>query len=475
MTAKKKKLFWLFIYLLMGCILCFNNRNAGIVFFTALPFHIWLFLFFYSRNHYVFTLFSFILLIAIGLNSVIFFFNEEVDTYDGMEFLANSNKFSLFLHAYSQIFVFCLTIVLLSLRFKQRKDANILKSSFSIIYERFGRVASSCVATWLIIILVPLMSYISIWMYNHNLGILGLQQTELPYHMTGLLFYSRRFIFPIILLFLYMKSPHKWLSLCLISAYAIISAVSGCSKSLGLLITIPIIIMSFAYRRNLMGIISIILSVFIYIFVSASRSFVYLSETPLFNIGEVFAFSWELFKESDFNTLFSFIVSFTDRLYGVHLSVLGDHFNFTSLNEFVSYYSGNSIGKVIPNFDLVIKGVVLPDDKAYGLGFGYLATMVLLASDNYFFVILQAVILFILLDYTEKLVQRLFVAAPSAYMKLGVMAVAAFMVMKLNDAGTLKPVYLSLALLFIFDRLLRNRLGKQKGEMNNNSIVRDNI
>ena len=475
MTAKIKKLLGLFMYFLLGCILCNNNGNAGIVFFSALPFHIWLVRFFYMRNHYVFTLFSFILLIAIGLNSVIFFLNEEVDTYDGMDFLVKSDKFSLFFHAYSQILLFCLTIVLLSLKFKNRNSINILKGSFSIVYDQFGRVSSSYIVTWFIIILVPLMSYVSIWMYNHNLGILGLQQTVLPYHMTGLLFYSRRFIFPLLLLFLFMKSPHKWFSFCLISIYAIISSVSGSSKSLGLLITIPFIIMSFGYRRNLMGIISIILSIFIFVFVTASRNLVYLDDTPLFTIGEVFTLSWELFKESDFNTLLAFVVSFTDRLYGVHLSVLGDHFNFTTLNEFISYYLGNSIGEVIPNFDLVIKGVVLPDDKAYGMGFGYLATMVLLASDNYFMVIFQAIILFVFFNYTERLVQRLFIASSSAYIKLGIMAVAAYMVMKLNDGGTLKPVYLSLVLLILLDRLLINRLLKHKGDFDNSSIVRDCI
>lgn len=459
MDTKKVKPFWIILYFLLGCFICTSSRVTGIIYFTVLPFHLWMVSFFYSRKHFLLTLFSIIILVAIGLNSIFFFLADSMDDFVGMNTLGSFNKEEVFIHAYKQIFIFCLAIVLLSLFSKQKKSSNILQETLSIIRSYFGEgskfTKTNKAATVLLIILVPLMSYVSLWMYNHNVGILGLKQTVLPHHMTGVLFYTRRFLFPIVLIYLFVKSPNKWLSFILLSIYAIIASASGASKSLGLLITIPLILLSYGYKKYYMLSTSIFLTIFVFVFVTACRSFIYLSDTPLYTIEEVFTFSWDIVKESDWNTLTDFFVTFSGRLFGINLSIVGDQYNQATLSDLIYYYFGVNIGSIVPNLDFLILGREMPEDRAFGTALGYIASMILLASDNFLLLIIQCIFIYTILNTMEILIQRIFNTSTNVFIKFGVVAFAAFAVMKLNDGLSLKPVYLILVLLYIVDKLVK--------------------
>lgn len=456
---KKSKIFVIFIYVLLGIILCAGNLYASIVYITVLPFHLWMVSFFYSRKRFLLTLFSIVILVAIGVNSIFFFLADNMDDFVGMNTFGSYNKVDVFFHAYIQLFFFCLTIILLSLFFKQRTSTNIIKESFSMIRSYFGEGSmfnkTTNTATFLLIVLVPLMCYMTLWMYDHNVGILGLKQTVLPYHMTGVLFYIRRFLFPIVLLYLFIKSPHKLISFILLSVYAVIAATTGSSKSLGLLITIPLILLGYGYKNRLLFFSSILLSIGIYIFVSASRNFMYLSDTPLYTITEVFSLSWVAFTESDWNALTDFFVSFSGRLFGISLSIVGDQYNQTSIIDLVSYYCGVNIGSIVPNLDYLILGRDLPEDRAYGTALGYLASMILLSSDNIILIIIQAFLIFTILSILESLIQDMFWLSSNVLVKLLVVVGGGYAVMQLNDGLSLTPVYLIIILLYIGRRVIK--------------------
>jgi hypothetical protein len=229
---------------------------------------------------------------------------------------------------------------------------------------------------YLFIFLVILQFPVSSFMFKYKIGVVGIIPDNLPYHITGLLYYYRLFILPIILFILVYSTINKKYSsliIFLIFLEASYSGLMSVSKSLMILHMMPIIYYFYYKKNNIMLYSSITIILFLYIVISNARNYVY---------------ALELFSEANFlsivnaliidNTLewsksfFSSIFQILTRLGGIN-EFIPTYFNIYEL-EFVSYtyfieklFGLQSYFQNNFNSTEVIYGLVFPADKAYGI------------------------------------------------------------------------------------------------------------
>ena len=219
------------IYFIIGFVILFYDTSAGILYFTVFPIH---FLFVYKSikwGNYCLSLVFLLLLLSQGVNSFLFFLNR--DKYSAIGFKAvGSFEFILADYLGSYFYIFCFSVVLFFFSFLLSKTKT---NVFNAIGDKTTTFSSdkkaSSLYMYLSIILCAIAIVLSIIMYTNQLGILGLNQKQLPFHLTGILYYFRRFVIAGLLIFFYAKSKNRNIALLFIVLYAFIYSFASVSRS----------------------------------------------------------------------------------------------------------------------------------------------------------------------------------------------------------------------------------------------------
>jgi hypothetical protein len=228
-----------------------------------------------------------------------------------------------------------------------------------------------------------------------KIGLVGLIPIQLPYRLTGILFYVRRYIFSAILAYLYLKTNDNKLSAIILIIYALIVGVTGSSKGAALIVLAPIAYVSFLYKNKRLGWAIIIAMLVIYEFVSFSRNYIFEEEASL-EWDVVFSNTFEYVTSSYSLTdiLTMGIEGLCSRIYGMRSAVLSYQYTKLTFDDMVSFYTlQSSLNELTPNIVQDLFGIVLPEDKAYGVGFGYVGTFIIFSNHNFFLAVLQALII----------------------------------------------------------------------------------
>lgn len=131
----------------------------------------------------------------------------------------------------------------------------------------------------IISVLILFMSLINLWMFNNSIGITGISPPELPYRLSGILYYLSRFIFPLIITLALIRSRATALSLLLIAGYAIFAAITSVSKTTLVLLFVPLLIYCSLNKRYLLAIFFAALLGASYPLVNEARNFVFLVDS----------------------------------------------------------------------------------------------------------------------------------------------------------------------------------------------------
>lgn len=400
-NRRKKIIFFLF-FLLCSVFFYINDESAGILFMTLVPLHVMFLIISYRRSNYTLCVFFFILFISQGVNPAFFFMNK--DAYKPTGFLAIGDfDFSLirYYYCYSYIFIFSVALLLFSSLYRYPRE-NVFSYANHIVLKYMGWRSYWKYAELLCILLSILMSYLSIWMFNHQIGIVGLNQAELPYHMTGFLYHTRRIIISGLFVFLYMKSKKKWIPLISILVYSFISGVSSVSRSVIMLLLAPIILIDIVEKNYVRSIITIVHLSLLYLLITAVRPYVY---SGLFISFDFNFLSTELLSLEgifDTNPVIALIDQVSTRLYGGAAIVLSEQYQKLTPNALISYYTGTPISLIIPNMAEEIHGMTLPPDLAWGVGAGVPNLILLFSCHSYLYTIIHAGIVSFLLYILEK-------------------------------------------------------------------------
>lgn len=116
------------------------------------------------------------------------------------------------------------------------------------------------------------------WMFTNSIGITGINPPELPFKLSGILYYTARFVLPIILMYLMTKFRPTSIELLLLVAYGCFASLTSVSKTTLFLLFMPALIIMFLHKRFILLGFGLVLLAIFYSVVGVARNFVYLVE-----------------------------------------------------------------------------------------------------------------------------------------------------------------------------------------------------
>ena len=410
---RKTSLLLLAVYVIIGCILASKDPFVLPIYLTVLPFHGFLLYKSFETKNIMFIMICLMTFLSHGIGTTVYYLDRANASSVGFGAIGDFDfSYHQFWDAYSYFALFLIALWLMVLAFKKRWHTNFLPGFVKDQYSFIVCHSSS----WSILPLLLTISafiMISIWMYENHIGMIGLQQTRLPFHLTGIIFYARRFLFPIVLIWLYIKTKSKNISSFLLIVYSLVVGILATSKSAALLVLLPLIYLNFMMGKKKMAYVCIIAAVAVYAIIGELRVVIYETDAEI-DLRALFSTSIEFSTESD--SFFIFLLkNITNRIYGLQSTVLGNQYYKLSFNDLLAYYSHAKIVDLIPDYVHTLFGITLPPDKAYGVGLGYNGTMQLLSCHNYLYTIFQALIISIFFVIQNNCLQKVFLNSHIIY------------------------------------------------------------
>ena len=447
------------MFLSLGIIIGIIDPYVLPIYLTLLPFHgLMLMKSIKTRNLplIIFCIFTFI---SFGVGSVCFFLNRANSNSVGFGAIGSFDfSYERLYSAYSYMAVFMMTLLIVAFMFKNKKHTNFLLSFIKEQYSVISRQSGSWSLAPLII-LVLLFTMISVWMYNNHMGMIGLHQTALPYHLTGVLFYSRRYAFPLILIWIFIKTKSKDAATVILVLYSLLNGVLATSKSAALIILIPIIYLNYMRNKKLLFYICFTAAIIIYSIIGDIRQIIYLSDADV-SISELASALGNLsFDRNGF--LLSLLNNITGRFYGLQSSVLGDQYYNLHFKDLVSYYSGTKMLDIMPDYVETLFGMELPEDKAYGVGLGISGTMQLLSCHNYIYTMIQGVIISVVFCVQNNCIQSIFLNNNKLIYKYIAILVLLYFFIDFYNGSSFATTYFATIILLMIRYLLCN-VGRKK-------------
>lgn len=404
-----------------------------VIYVTVLPVHFIFLKIALAKKNLLLTLFMTLFFISHGIGSLTFFWFRKDYSATGYRAIGNFDfSFNRFYEAYSYIFTICLFVTIFCFLFDKHKNISFLSKFVKSEVIR-GTSSSKSYSIFPIFIVAVLFAIISFWMYDVGVGMIGLHNNPLPFHLAGILFYARRLLFTIVLLFLFLKTKDKQTAALILVVYAFIVGITGTSKSISLLLLLPTILILFIIQKINIAYIVIVLTLFLYEYIGISRNVVYDTDASI-SFAEILNYTNNRFVKGIADgsiSFFDLLNSICDRFYGPSSTVLTYQYPVLRFDGLASYYfSLKDIGVMVPDAALNLYGIVLPDDKAYGVSFGLTGTLVLLSCHNYLYTIMQAFIISILFVVQNNTLQNVFSTSGNRlhkYITLGI-SVGAFLI-----------------------------------------------
>ena len=462
---KRKALEILFlVYLVIGVFIAITDAFVLPVYLIILPFHFFLLYESIKTRNVFFILFCLVLFISYGIGSIPFYLDRANANWQGFTAIGNFDfSYKSLFQAYSQMAVFLLSLWAFVLLFKKEYHTNFIVRFVDEQSKAFA-IQPSIRTSVPILFLIACFLSISIWMYNMHIGMIGLPTATLPYHLAGILFYSRRFLFPLVLLFVFVKTQSKAVPTIALIVYAFAVGVLATSKSAALIIMAPLAIINFVDRNYFLCFLCVLSFVGIYLLVGQLRELVYLTDAQI-DWRSVFI-QKDVYTLSDRNVFYDFAKLFTQRIYGLQSTVLGYQYRQLSLKDIYDFYVHSRLNA--PDYVEALFSISLPEDKAFGVNLGFPGAMHLLSGRNYLFSVLQAFLVAVIFCFTNECIQRIFSLQGLTLLKFFALILLLFSFLKFYDGYQMKIVYVSILLLFLVYRLAYYLWEGRENEMKTN-------
>jgi hypothetical protein len=361
------------------------------------------------ENHLTLSLFSGAFFVAHAINPPFFFLYKNDYTHSGWTAVKDFNfEIYKFLQIYIWPYAIMLFILLFTLTLNRIFPIGKNKSfKFGVTdrnvnsnndFIKGSKTKLYSILLWLFIILlaVPL----NIFMFNNQIGILGLPQSRLPFKLTGTLYYFKYFIIPILIYYLYMKSNRSTVLALIVLIYGVLAGLAGVSRSISAFACSTVIFFSVKDRQPIRLLISTFIMIMAFEMITYQRDFVYSSEgldfsDLILNVDWVSTVSWDL--------PFRILNAISGRLNGAQNIVLVYQCDLDDqINAILRFFSGQDI---VENPALEFFGLNLPGDRAYGIGLGLISCLLLLSNKNILVLILLGFVIASFL-YLSELVAR---------------------------------------------------------------------
>jgi hypothetical protein len=415
------KQFKIYVLALLGWIalagyFLYRDADAFVLFVMLSPVSILFLIISIKIKNIALTIISTFFLIAHGINPAIFFIERERFDYYGWGAIKDF-QFSVanLLETYKWVYLSMALIIFFSFfirkLFTSAYHAKTTKKSNNVKIETHAKSIKSSTYTALIIILIILATPLSIYMYANKVGIVGIENTRLPFKLSGALYYFRNYILPVIIFALYKNTKRGiWLAMFILF-YASLASLTSVSRSVLVLTALPVIFFSVLDGKLIRLATTGFLIVILFSVISAARGPVFesLGSMPL---GEVIS----TLEVVSMNANYSFIeiitdlvyevfVQFSGRLYGAQDMVLTYQYNIQNqLPAIINFFVAQPI---IDDAAFEIYGLELQEGMAFGVNFGLFGALMILANENIFVLSILTLIISVFLYLSEISIQKI--------------------------------------------------------------------
>jgi hypothetical protein len=242
--------------------------------------------------------------------------------------------------------------------------------------HRTVRVYGALLVAFVALIMVPL----NVFMSTNNIGTLGSLNDPLPYRLTGIMYYTRLYFAPLLIMLLFAKSSRSWMLVALTLGYALIAGLSSASRSVLLLSMFSVGYFAILDRQKVRLALTVVLGVLGFLLTSGSREYTYSSNA--FVLADAFGMAWSIFLSGQI-TVFDTIGGIANRLFGAQDMILAYQFvREDTWLAMVNYFmSGGRADAIVPNlgrdlFDMDLEGT------GFGVGIGTMAYLLILSHSN---------------------------------------------------------------------------------------------
>lgn len=161
-----------------------------------------------------------------------------------------------------------------------RFQLSVEQSKMTAFLAKNANSLKSRQRTWIyfviIILVISVMIPLNLWMFSRGISIVGVEPPELPYRLSGILHYLSKFIIPMLLGYLYWKTRRGFFPMALLLGYALILGLSSVSRSVLIMVMLPVLALAWLDRRRWLLAIAGLGTVIGYASVTLARSFVHL-------------------------------------------------------------------------------------------------------------------------------------------------------------------------------------------------------
>jgi len=242
--------------------------------------------------------------------------------------------------------------------------------------HRTARVYGALLVAFVALIMVPL----NVFMSTNNIGTMGLLNDPLPYRLTGIMYYTRLYFGPLIILLLFAKSSRSWLLVALILGYALIAGLSSASRSVLFISMFAVGYFAILDRQKVRLALIVILGVLGFLLTSNSREYTYNSEA--FVLADAIGMAWSIFLSGQIS-VFDIIGGIANRFYGAQDMILAYQFmredTWTAMGNY--FISGGRADTVVPDLGRDLFNMDL-EGTGFGVGIGTMAYLLILSHSN---------------------------------------------------------------------------------------------
>jgi hypothetical protein len=367
-----------------------------------------------------------------------FFLERENYTFSGWTAVKNFDfNVSHFLQIYTFVFFYVAIVLIVTLVFKQllfrspkpdrapfqrtRGNSAAHQASLGlleIVRLSLARFSAANPRTklgysLLFAAIILLAAILNNWMYSRGIGMTGLlgSQQALPFRLNGILYYSTRFLLPVILALVYMRTSRSWPLAALALFYALWAGTSQISRTTYTLLLLPIVAFAFLDRRYFLMTFALSFFLVAYPWVGYARNSIYYvvdnvvygdTSIPLYQLIQ------QTIVQHSFDGAFSSFFSVLARVGGAQDVILAAQYDTEvtggSLREFqrVFLFGSPITGDQV---QAELYGFIPPE--GFSAGAGGLSSMVLqIAGGNLIVLFFVAVWLAVLLTVGEVMARR---------------------------------------------------------------------
>lgn len=237
----------------------------------------------------------------------------------------------------------------------------------------------------------------SLLMFRLRVGITGLVAPVLPFRLTGILYYSRLFFYPVALFAAYTVAKRRWPASVAILAYALIGGLCGSSRYIVLVTAAPVVVFALIDGQKFRFAIAAAAAVFSFMVVTNSRSFVYTEKGPFRDYAMLSIRGDETQQRSAVDDLIGGIAL---RLYGPQDVVLAYQYDVDSrAGAMVRWFTGRP---VVADLNYEFYGMTFAAGSGFGVGLGVCPWMIVVARRSYFILLLLSMVIAALLVSADR-------------------------------------------------------------------------